>query len=37
MVFGQTHWDELRRDGYTTVSGAIAAGPCARRSKRPIG
>ena len=23
MVFGETHWEELRRDGYTTVSGAI--------------
>ena len=23
MVFGDRHWEELRRDGYTTVSGAI--------------
>jgi ectoine hydroxylase-related dioxygenase (phytanoyl-CoA dioxygenase family) len=25
MVFGATHWAELRRDGYTVVSGAIDA------------
>ncbi|MBN9085557.1 MAG: phytanoyl-CoA dioxygenase family protein [Reyranella sp.] len=27
MVFEETHWEALRRDGYTIVSGAIAAGP----------
>jgi ectoine hydroxylase-related dioxygenase (phytanoyl-CoA dioxygenase family) len=27
MVFGDRHWEALRRDGYTTVSGAIAAEP----------
>jgi hypothetical protein len=25
IVFGKAHWDGLRRDGYTVVSGAIAA------------
>ncbi len=25
MVFGEAHWEELRRDGYTVVSGAIPA------------
>lgn len=25
MAFGARHWDELRRDGYTVVSGAISA------------
>ncbi len=25
MVFGGTHWEELRRNGYTVVSGAIDA------------
>lgn len=27
MVFREAHWQALRRDGYTTVSGAIAAPP----------
>jgi hypothetical protein len=27
MVFGEAHWEALRRDGYTVVSGVIAAGP----------
>jgi hypothetical protein len=27
MAFAEAHWQELRRDGYTVVSGAIAAAP----------
>jgi hypothetical protein len=27
MAFGEPHWQELRKDGYTVVSGAIAAAP----------
>jgi ectoine hydroxylase-related dioxygenase (phytanoyl-CoA dioxygenase family) len=25
MVFGETHWEDLRRDGYTVVRGAVPA------------
>ena len=25
MVFGTSHWEQLRRDGYTVVSGAVDA------------
>src|SRR5689334_12088949 len=27
MVFGAAHWEQLRRDGYTVVSGAIPTEP----------